>query len=259
MCHCSTVKIEMVTILFVFCILNVCVLGESSAQETHIDIDDLPIKTATTNPDTTMTTNVTTPTMLPSNTTTTTTTMSPATRHKNLVILYATIFSVVGFVAVVVICVVVSGCRKTGLNTTFRFNKQLDQELGTFQDIPRAKVRPSQTAENNDNNNDDNSNNNGNHNNNNGNSNGNSNGNNNAHRTDYSNVEPGSNHMEQNDVTDHPPPQMANGYGVHHDEPVMEVNGGGGGGGGDVGDKSIENRAYVDDEGRLDSDCSSSP
>ena len=238
---------------------SVCVLSESSAQGTHIDIDDLPIKTATTIPDTTPTANITTPTMLPSNTTTTTTTMSPATRHKNLVILYATIFSVVGFVAVVVICVVVSGCRKTGLNTTFRFNKQLDQELGTFQDIPRAKVRPSQTADNNDNNNDDNSNNNnGNSNNNhNGNNNGNSNGNNNAHRTDYSNVEPGSIHLEQHDSTDHPPPQMANGYGGHHDEPVMEV--GGGGGGGEVGDKSIENRAYVDDEGRLDSDCSSSP
>ena len=60
-------------------------------------------------------------------------------KKKNLVILYATIFSVVGFILVVIIAVVVVGCRRSEVKGAFKFSQQLDHELGTFEEIPRAK------------------------------------------------------------------------------------------------------------------------
>ena len=145
--------------------------------------------------------------------------MSPEKRRKNLVILYATIFSVVGFVVIVVVCVVVSGCSKAGLNTSFKFNKQLDQELGTFKDIPRAKLRT------------------------------------NTNNNDDELSLPTTNHVGTGvDGVDHPPVLQGNGHSgsVDVDDDTGAVL--------DEGnDKSIENKGYVDDEGPLDSDCSSTP
>ncbi|XP_057313892.1 mucin-2-like [Hydractinia symbiolongicarpus] len=74
---------------------------------------------------------------LPS-TPTTTTTAEP--KKKSLLILYVTIFSVVGFVIIVIIAVIIVGCRRNETTGKFKLSSDLDYELGNFQSLPRAKI-----------------------------------------------------------------------------------------------------------------------
>lgn len=116
---------------------NFTVNGTTFQAKSFKSITVPPATVSTIAPSTTGIITATPTTDLPS-TPTTTTTAEP--KKKSLLILYITIFSVVGFVIIVIIAVIIVGCRRNETTGKFKLSSDLDYELGNFQSLPRAKI-----------------------------------------------------------------------------------------------------------------------